>query len=338
MERKLASVQIVSDLQPIEGADLIEVATINSWKLVVKKGEFSIGDLAIYCEIDSFLPIREEFEFLRKSSYKKMGDLEGFRLKTIRLRGQISQGLLLPISMVKSRIADQSYKLLGVGDEVTQALGVFKYQPPIPAQLAGVMKGPFPSFVPKTNEDRIQNLTMSYENFKTNNFYVTEKLDGSSATFYLNNGVFGVCSRNIDLMETDDNTFWKQARALDLETKMKPFGNICLQGELIGEGIQGNLYKIQGHQVHFFNAWDIDKQEYFDYDAFVTTIEAIGLTAIPVLSESAKLPETIGELVISADGKSVLNKETDREGLVIRSHNRNISFKVISNNFLLKEK
>ena len=94
MERKLASIQKVLDLQPIEGADVIEVATINGWKLVVKKGEFEVGDLAVYFEIDSFLPIREEFEFLRKSSYKKMGDKEGFRLRTIKLRGQISQGLL----------------------------------------------------------------------------------------------------------------------------------------------------------------------------------------------------------------------------------------------------
>lgn len=338
MERKLASVQVVSDLQQIEGADLIEVATINSWKLVVKKGEFSIGDKAVYCEIDSFLPICEQFEFLRKSSYKKMGDLEGFRLKTIRLRGQVSQGLLLPLSILTGKIHAQSYSQLSTGDDVTQALGIFKYEPPIPAQLAGVMKGNFPSFVPKTDEERIQNLTASYEKYKTNTFYVTEKLDGSSATFYLNNGVFGVCSRNIDLIETSDNSFWQQARSLDLENKMKGFGNIALQGELIGEGIQGNPYRIKGHQVYFFNVWDIDKQEYLDFNTFVETIKKLGLTTVPILSGMAYLPETIDELIRYADDKSLLNNTTDREGVVIRSHNRNISFKVISNSFLLKEK
>jgi RNA ligase (TIGR02306 family) len=100
MERKLASIQKVAEIRPIEGADAIEVARINNWNVVVKKGEYKAGDLCIYCEIDSFLPVREEFEFLRKSSFKKMGDQEGFRLKTIRLRGQLSQGLLLPLTVL----------------------------------------------------------------------------------------------------------------------------------------------------------------------------------------------------------------------------------------------
>jgi len=151
----------------------------------VKKGEYSVGENAIYCEIDSYLPVREEFEFLRKSSYKKMGDQEGFRLKTIKLRGQISQGLLLPISILKDKIYPDQYKNLQVGDEVSEALGVWKYEPPIPAELSGVMKGSFPSFLQKTDEERIQNLADVFENFKKSMFYVTEKLDGSSATYYI---------------------------------------------------------------------------------------------------------------------------------------------------------
>ena len=137
MERKLASIQVIENISPIEGADLIEVATVRGWKLVVKKGEFSPGEKAIYCEIDSFLPIKEEFEFLRKSSYKKMGELEGFRLRTIKLRGQISQGLRLPIAVLQDRIYNDQYKQLQVGDDVAEALGIFKYEPPIPAVLLG---------------------------------------------------------------------------------------------------------------------------------------------------------------------------------------------------------
>ena len=337
-ERKLASIQSVLDLQPIEGADLIEVATVNGWKLVVKKGEFQKGDLAIYCEIDSMLPICDEFEFLRKGCYKVVDGKEGFRLKTIKLRGQVSQGLLIPISTLKGKIDNGVYNTLSIGDDVTKALGVWKFEPPIPAQLAGVMRGNFPSFIPKTDEERIQNLTSAYDNYKTNTFYVTEKLDGSSATFYHNNGVFGVCSRNIDLLETEDNTFWKVARQLDIEPLLSAMGNFALQGELIGEGIQGNPYKIKGQTVYFFNCFDIDKQSYMPYEQFIITMTMNGLTHVPVIAPSFTLPETIDELLVYAEGKSLLNEQTNREGIVVRSHNRNISFKAISNNWLLKEK
>ena len=142
MSRKLASIVTIENLSPIPEADLIEVATVKGWKLVVKKNEFKVGDSAIYCEIDSFLPMREEFEFLRKTSYRKMRDLEGFRLKTIKLRGQISQGLLLPVDI----LGDLHYQ---IGDDVTERLGIIKYEPPIPASLIGVAKGPFSSLSPK---------------------------------------------------------------------------------------------------------------------------------------------------------------------------------------------
>jgi RNA ligase (TIGR02306 family) len=333
MERKLASIQTILDIQPIEGADLIEVAKVNDWKLVTKKGEFKIGDKAIYCEIDSFLPIREEFEFLRKSSYKKMLDVEGFRLKTIRLRGQISQGLLLPLSILKCD------DVFNVGDDVTELLGIIKYEKPLPAELAGLVKGNFPSFIPKTDEERIQNCTKYYEEYRKHLFYETEKLDGSSETIYLNNNEFGVCSRNLDLLETEGNTFWSVARKLKIEEKLKEIGyNVAIQGELIGEGIQGNPYKIKGQTLRIFNIFNIDKQEYLNLNEFKETLKKIDLESVPILSENIILPETIEELILSADGKSVLNLNFSREGKVIRSHDRTISFKVISNDFLLKEK
>ena len=116
--RRLATVRKISRIDPIENADRIQVATVDGWKCVVKAGDFSEGDAVIYCEIDSFLPVRPEFEFLRKSSFKRMGDLEGFRLRTVKLRGQISQGLLLPVSIL-GRAAE-------VGEEVTEELGIVK--------------------------------------------------------------------------------------------------------------------------------------------------------------------------------------------------------------------
>lgn len=342
MDRKLASIRKISDIQPIEGADMIELVIVDGWKVVVAKNVgHKVGDLVIYCEIDSFLPIREEFEFLRKSSYKKMADgTEGFRLRTIKLRGQVSQGLILPISVLKptdTNIYVEPFE----GLDVTEMLEIVKYEPPIPAELAGKVKGLFPSFLRKTDEERIQNLTSEYEGWKNSDkrFYVTEKLDGSSATFYFKDGEFGVCSRNLELLETEGNTFWKVARQLKLEEWLGTHEtNYSIQGELIGEGIQGNPYNIKGQTVGFFNAFNIDTQEYLGLEEFESLISSMGLKSVPILDREFTLPDTIDELLKYADSKSVLNSDFDREGVVIRSVDRKISFKVISNRFLLNEK
>ena len=172
-ERKLASIRKISNIEPIVGADKIELVTVDGWKVVVAKDVgYKIGDFVIYCEIDSFLPVREEFEFLRKSSFKKMGDQEGFRLKTIKLRGQISQGLILPLSVLEGEdemkigISKQPWGeqlqlgpydnalVIEEGVDVTEMLGIQKYEAPIPAELAGKVKGSFPSFLSKTDEER----------------------------------------------------------------------------------------------------------------------------------------------------------------------------------------
>jgi RNA ligase (TIGR02306 family) len=377
MERKLATLRVIKDIKPIQGADAIELAIVDGWQVVVAKSVgHKVGNLIVYCEIDSFLPIREEFEFLRKSSYKKMGDgTEGFRLKTIKLRGQISQGLVLPISVLdgpdemKVGISKQPWGdqlqlgpyddalVIEEGVEVSQILGIVKYEPPIPAELAGKVKGGFPSFLRKTDEERIQNLANQYDKLKDNIYYITEKLDGSSATYYVNNGVFGVCSRNLELSRPEEfvpgmitcadgidrpkqeNSFWKVARELDIENKMLSLNaNICFQGELIGEGIQGNPYNIKGQTVRFFNAYNIDTQEYFPMLSFEDIMRDLKLDTVPILETGIKLPYTIEDLLLLANGKSALNDKTMREGLVIRSHDRKVSFKVISNDFLLKEK
>lgn len=344
--RKLASIRTVSDILPIEGADVIELAIVDGWKVVVAKNVgHQIGNKVVYCEIDSFLPIEPEFEFLRKTSFKKMGEVEGFRLKTIKLRGQISQGLILPLSdaieVMKRNESHIDGELIDVGLDVTKLLGIQKYEPPIPAELAGKVKGLFPSFLRKTDEERVQNLKTEYEEWKASDktFYVTEKLDGSSATFYIKDDVFGVCSRNLELLETEGNSFWKVARELDLENKMREFGgDFSLQGELIGEGIQTNPYKIKGQSVRFFNVFDIEDGEYLSLPQFKFITNELGLETVPILNEDFPLPENLDELLSYAENKSVLNLAFDREGVVIRSTDRTISFKVISNKFLLKEK
>jgi len=335
-DRKLASVVKIVDIQPITGADAIMVASVKGWKVVVKKDEYKVGDLAVYYEIDSFLPIRPQFEFLRKSSFKRMGSTEGFRLKTIRLRGQISQGLLTPIP---EGITDPKE-----GDDLTEALDIVKYEPPIPAQLAGKIKGTFPSFIPKTDEIRIQNFE-SEVGFSPvgERAYVTEKLDGTSFTCYFNNGVFGVCGRNWELSETDDNSLWRMAKMLDLKEKMTKHGkNIALQGELIGAGINGNLYGLQDHKLYFFTGYDIDKGRRMFFDELEWVLFGLQLQMVPMLEKYGFVIPNEGNIVDYmlkyAEGKSILNMEVDREGVVVRGLEREFSFKAISNTYLLGNK
>ena len=380
MERKLASIQRIGKVLPIEGADAIEMVMVNSWKVVSKKGEFKEGDLCVYFEIDSFLPMEKDFEFLRKSSYKKMGDLEGFRLKTIKLRGQVSQGLCLPLSILekgdemKIGISKQPWGdqlqlgpyddaiVIEEGADVTAYMCVLKYEPPIPAELSGKVKGSFPGFIRKTDEERIQNMTNEYDSMRDKHYYVTEKLDGSSATYYFRDGVFGVCSRNLELADPgvfepgsvlcDDgverpkkeNTFWKVARELFIEEKLGTLEeNYAIQGELIGEGVQGNPYKIKGHTLRIFNVFNIDTQEYLGLDDMVHFLQKVNtddkpLELVPVINYDYKLPPTIEEILYYAEGKSRLYEGAEREGIVIRNRDKSISFKAISNKFLLKEK
>ena len=363
MERKLASIQRIREIRPIEGADAIELAIINSWQVVVAKNVgHKVDDLVVYCEIDSYLPIEPEFEFLRKSSYKKMSDgSEGFRLKTIKLRGQVSQGLVIPISDAYAifKRNTPNISMMWFEDlDVSEFLGIVKYEPPIPAELAGKVKGYFPSFLRKTDEERVQNLTKEYSEWvftSKHQFYATEKLDGSSATFYVKDGEFGVCSRNLELAEPEEfvpgmvmcddgierpkqeNTFWKVAREMGIKEKLLSTGrNICLQGELIGEGIQKNRYKIKGHTVRFYNAFDIDKQERVGLPEFLQIIKSLGFETVPISGIEFMLPDTVEELLKQAEGKSVLNPNAEREGVVIRSMDTTISFKAISNKFLLE--
>jgi RNA ligase (TIGR02306 family) len=221
-----------------------------------------------------------------------------------------------------------------VGDDVTEALGVIKYEPPIPAELQGKIKGFFPAFVPKTDEERIQNMAEVLSSF-----YTTEKLDGSSVTYYKKDGVFGVCTRNLELAE-GETTQWKLARELDLANKLPD--NFAIQGELVGEGIQKNPLKIKGHELYVFNAYNIESGRYLHFEDFVAFCASIGVKTVPVVNNNFTLPCTVKELLSLAEGKSLINPNVEREGIVVRPkremkyQGHRLSFKAISNSYLLK--
>lgn len=338
--RKLASVTTILDKKSIEGADLIEAVLVHGWWVVAKKGEFTVGDLCFYFEIDSVLPCIEPFEFLRKSSYKKASWLklgEGYRLKTIKLKGQISQGLVVPFNTLNLACN------INLND-IEGSLGVEKWDPPVPSSLRGISKGNFPSFIRKTDEERIQNLATEFDEYVKSGteFEVTEKLEGSSMTCYIKDGEFGVCSRNINLLESGENAFWEMARKLDIKTKLETLGkNIAVQGELIGPGIQGNIYELREPQFLIFNVYMIDQGYYMEPEDRRVFVQEIGLNHVPVICTNKKLEDFkyIQSVIEFSDGDSHIREETIREGLVYKATKPPfISFKAISNNYLLYQK
>lgn len=339
--RKLVTVETIKEIKPIQGADAIEAVRVRDWWVVAKKGEFGLHDPCLYFEIDSFLPVKPEYEFLlRGSKPKKMlvdgKEVEGIRLKTIKLRGQISQGLVLPLPINMRNTEIVSMPSVEIGTDVSEELGVIKYEMPIPVELSGKVKGNFPCFIPKTDEERIQNMADIL-----GGFFVTEKLDGTSITYYKKDGIFGVCSRNLELVESE-STPWRIAKAMKINEKL-PDG-FAVQGELIGEGIQKNPLKLNGQKFCCFNVFSINTNQYLGFDDFKGFCDGKGIETVPILNDNFSLPSTVEELLEWAEGKSKFNPNEEREGIVIRPKvemqykGQRLSFKAISNKYLLSEK
>ena len=352
--RKLASIAEITYIKPIEGADAIECAVVNGgWPVVIRKGEYKVGDVAIYLEIDSWVP-HELAPFLSKGQEpREYNGVKGERLKTVKLRGQVSQGLLLPLSTwgPKNRPWTIGEEGFDVGTDLTEYLGIQKWEPPIPAQLQGVMKGNFPNFLPKTDQERCQNLRKEiFETFLDEIYEVTTKLDGSSMTVYVRDGEVGVCSRNIDLIETEGNSFWKAAREQNivealLEACAAKGEEYAIQGELIGEGIQGNPEKLTGQRFYLFDIYSITEDRYLSPSERYSILDKLNMNGasiehVPIVNGVMNVTGhfgTIEELLEFAEGQS-LNPQTKREGVVFKSHGSDFTFKAIANSYLLKHK
>jgi RNA ligase (TIGR02306 family) len=344
--RKLASIRVANNIFPIEGADAIEAVRVDGWVCVAKKGEFQIGDKGIYFEIDSFLPEADErFAFLAKQ-FTTFNGQKGARLRTMRMRGQISQGLFLPLNLFPE-LANAN-----LGDDVTEVLNIAKWEPYIPTQLAGDVYGAFPSWLIQSDQERVQNILLELEENKGQVFERTIKLDGTSMTVFRNMnatnkfgevvGRTGVCGRNWDLKENESNSLWRVARRERLLEALDFLGrNLSLQGELIGENIQENPEKIKGLDFYVYNIQDIDKGVFVSpeerHEILATLAEnGFAIKSVPVLDEIV-LNHTVEELLEMADGPS-LNPQQKREGLVYKRKDGQFSFKTISNWYLEKHK
>lgn len=361
--RQLASIQKILKLESIPNADQIEKATILGWECVVKKGEFAVGSLCVYCEVDSLLPDKPEFDFLRERK---------FRIRTIKLKKQVSQGIAFPLSILPNKKWKE-------GDDVTETIGVTKYDPQGDAErrnaerLATIERNrykkffmrygwfrrifsdrsrlPFPAFIYKTDEDRIQLFPYICDQERDTLFDITEKLDGQSGTFFIlkNKGIsrfwkpyiFGVCSRNFQILRPDVQSYWKVAKQFDLETKLINIskvlnGNICIQGEIVGEGVQQNKLGIKGLDFFVFNVSKISgDNKKFDTRKCLELCNLVGLKFVPILFRGVNLLPSIPEMVEFSKGNSTL-APVMREGIVCRNYEKNISFKVVNPDFLLK--
>lgn len=370
--RKLASIQKIVDIQPIEGADKIERLTVLGWHIAASKAEnHKVGDLVVYIEPDSQVPAIPMFEFLKDRKYI---------VKTIKLRKQISQGLVIPLREIEKNFNINTSKFKE-GDDITELLGIKKYDPqakieaeiakkemeksnnPIHkllmrykwyrklyAKLNPKVKSGFPSWIKKTDEDRIQVLPSLFKEYvdKKIKFDATEKLDGQSSTYFIRKykalGIipkyeFGVCSRNLRLKTPDNSSYWAIAQQLDMENVLKSLlkkykaQKIVIQGEICGNKIQKNKYNISGHELFVFNLI-IDGQKYRTID-IEKILSPYGFKTVPILNTNVELLPSIDMMVEDAEGKSEIYN-TEREGKVWRSTDNQVSFKVINPKFLLK--
>lgn len=337
--RKLATIREIEDITPIEGADRIDLAHIGGWRVIVRKGEYSIGDVAIYCEVDSWIP-SELAPFLFKGEPKQYKDVYGGRLRTIRLRGQVSQGLLLPIDHLKGSPYfpedGVSFDDL-IGVDVSDFLKIQKWEETLPSNFGGKMKGSFPCFIPKTDQERIQNLReKTISEIISGDYEISEKLEGSSITIFKDQttGKIRVCSRNIELNTEDkDSIFVKVAFEEGFESIE---GHYAFQGELIGKGVQGNIYRCESHRIHVYSVYDFKNGRYLPPKEASLLTESFNLRYVPVLEKPGGL-KTLEQFLEFSEGRSVFSN-TQREGIVVKSECGQKSFKVINNKYLLGEK
>ena len=226
--RSLVTVQKVKMISPIADSDFLELAHVMGWQCVVKKGEFREGDLGVYFEVDSFLPVEDRYEFLRNSSYRDNADNgKGFRIRTVKMRGQLSQGLMIPL------LKFPELESFNEGDDLTEKLGVKKWYIPETANDSGVIIGERPAGIPASDEIRIQSALELLDQLQGKPYYITTKMDGTSGIVYYIDGKIGCCSRNKEIKDETSALYWMPVYHYGLKEKLALYGkNIVLTGEI----------------------------------------------------------------------------------------------------------
>jgi len=336
----LATIERITEIKTHPNADALEIAVIKGWNCIIKKGEFSKGDIVIYVQIDTLIPFKDWSKFLFKSE----SDIakQEVRLRTIKLRGELSQGLVLPIHILNPNI---TYSL---SNDVSQELGIKKYVKQIPITMQGLIEGDFPShLIDRTDEERVQNIPQVLDLINPYNIIVTEKADGTSATYLHHGEKVYVCSRNLRWKDTDTNIYWKMYKQYDLHTFLERHPTYALQGEIVGFGINGNKlgFPVNEQKFLIFNIWDHKERRYLSWDEKQVVKEFnrhLDFVRQAVFVFPVNKPLDIEWCLEQAKG-NYLGTNNPREGIVIRTRDENakfgtlrLSFKVINNDFLLK--
>eukprot|EP01065_Artemidia_motanka_P032313 TRINITY_DN39327_c0_g1_i1.p1 TRINITY_DN39327_c0_g1~~TRINITY_DN39327_c0_g1_i1.p1 ORF type:complete len:450 (+),score=166.44 TRINITY_DN39327_c0_g1_i1:190-1350(+) len=343
--RHLGSIVTIEEITKHPNADSLALARVKGWQVIINSERdcFKPGDRAVYCEIDSVVPEgilqgRAELEILRSRN---------FRIKTAKIRDEISQGILFTMDILKcAGLGPAEWDALPEGYDVTEQLGLQKYEPPPPGSIPPKVRT-FPSFMPRTDEARVQNIPRMLPEWVGKRLYACEKVDGSSVTVYMKDGEYGVCSRNHKV--EGGGVHWDTAESLSMQQRMREKGldNVALQGEVLGPKIQGNKYKFTQFTIRWFSAFDIARGCYLQFDEAESLVTGLGLQWVPVIHRDFEVTAGLKakDFVRMADGESKLRPGVPREGLVFRSAAGErhpgfgrISFKAISNKWLLKNK
>ena len=329
---KIATLEKIAEIKPHPNADALELAKINGWQVCVKKNEFKVGDWCLYITVDTVLEDVPPYEFLRNKN---------FRIRTIKLRGSLSQGIAFPISLLTQ--FGHNVELVE-GLEVSTLVHAKHYEKPLPPCMEA--KGHRPSFIKKTDEDNIKSNPSLLIELHDQPYVITLKIDGSSGTYYIKDGEFGVCSRNLELKEDIHNNFWKIAYKYDIAHKIKQYyvgRNIALQGECYGPGIQDNLLGVKEVCFAGFNLFDIDKQQYLGHYELVNFTNIMQIPMVPIIEIGNNFNYTLEQLQQRAN-ELLYDNGNCAEGIVIRpvtemhsvTLNGRLSGKVVSESFELK--
>lgn len=339
--RKLATLQAVKEIIPIENADAIEIAKVMGWDVVVKKNEFKTGDLGVFFEIDSFLPEIERYEFMRDSSFKNNPLVgRGFLVKTRKLRGVFSQGLLLPLD----KFPEIDFTGMEIGTDLTKELNVKEFEATEGTDIFGNTIERFHPIIQKTDELRLQSAGYLGEALKGHPYYISEKIEGTSGTLSSENGNIRIFTRNNEIKDEKKSLLWNLVRNKGIIDVLKNCEDIFLQFEIYGPKIMGNKLKVDKLDFRFFNLGNPKTGEYYDFADWDEILERTKLKnvvqSVKILEKGDNFQYSLDELQEISNGN--YDNAGQREGIVIRPqremkvNGERLSFKVLNNKYLLK--
>jgi RNA ligase (TIGR02306 family) len=336
--RKLASVQKIDEINLHLNSNNLAIAKVLGWQVIIKRDEFQINEKIIYFEIDSLLPAAEWSEFMKERNY---------RVKTIKLRGEISQGLILPLKILGDNVNPDDYE---IGKNLTETIGVEKYE--IEEQeLAKFVNNqnkshsPFPlTLIEQTDESRIQSEPKFIQKFQNQPYYASLKYDGTSATYLIDpnkKDEYYICSRNYRRAYSNDDLYSIISDKYQIKEKLLSVDcRYGIQCEIYGPKISKNFLGVREVKMAVFNIKDLIDNRYLDMEELIEVCNKLELPMVDIIEKGDSFNYDMPSLKKLSKG-TYPKTNNQREGLVFRLQNgwhnlQRYSFKIINDDFLLK--